>query len=391
MQLAKILGLLSAAGLLSLGPLACVDKGIGSPGTGSPGTTGDGGATGDGGTAAPECSLDTDCTAWEICNDQACADGDRNNSVDEAEPALWDDSVDGYLNPVDDVDYYSLTAEGGEFVRIRTSHDYGDSGGDTVLTLRDSIGKVVTTSDDYPTGNTTSSADSTIYAYLSTAGQYTIQVQDQGTYYDNGKAVGSPDYVYTLSVESWSQHTTEPDDGAAPSLDLSIDTTNSYYATGVALEETGDVDAITITHGLSDVNLWVYGMLDLSGSDAEPSARLWSADEELFLEKDGISSGGYAAYPSLPAGSYTLELYDSAGRGGADTWFFVFPIIFDSGGTYPFESEDNDSIPTANALDMIESKTSSGSTYAYGEATGTMDFDGDQDWFQVPARPDAEL
>lgn len=369
---------------LILGAGACSgDKPIDGDGT-TDGQTDDAGATG------PECVEDSDCSDWEICDDDACVDGDRNNSVDEAQTLLWDDGVEGILNPAGDVDYFKLVGEGGEFLRLRTVHEFGDAGGDTVLTLRDSAGKVLTSSDDYPTGSSTSSADSTLYAYLPSAGDYYIQVEDQGTYYENGEELGDADYVYTLTVETWGQHTSEPDDGGDPSVELSIDGTGSFYAVGVALEEAGDVDAITITHGLSDVNLWVPGMLDLSGSDAEPSVRLWSSGEELFLQREGMPES-YAYYPFAPGDTYTLELYDEDGQGGEDYWFFVFPILYDSGDSYPVETEANDDAASADVLEMTDSTTSSGSTYAVGQATGYIDAEGDEDWFRVAARADAEL
>ncbi|MCK6503821.1 hypothetical protein L6R53_10545 [Myxococcota bacterium] len=375
---------LPAAGLGLAGVLACGDKPIDEDGT-----TGDGGA--DGGTSAPECGGDEECADWEICEGQACVDGDRSNSADEAVTVLWDSEVGGYLNPAGDVDWFVLSAEGGEHVRLRTVHEYGEAGGDTVMTLRDGSGKILTTSDDYPTGGSTSSADSTIYAYLPAAGDYLVEVQDQGTWDGSGKDVGDPDFAYTLSVESWGQHTEEPDDGAAPSLSLDVEGTGTFYAVGVALEEEGDVDAIELSHGLGEVTLWVYGIQDLPGSEAEPSARLWRDGEEVLFQKEGLTGGGYAYAPFLAAGTYTLELYDADLGGGADHWFYVFPILFDSGDSYPLEVEANDSRLGAQALDMVETTTGAGSAYAYGQVTGHVDAVGDEDWFSVQARPDAEL
>lgn len=376
--------LAGAAPALTL--LACGDKPIGEDGT-----SGDGGGAGDGGTSAPECAEDGECADWEICEGQACVDGDRSNSAEEAVSVLWDSEAGGFLNPAGDVDWFRLAADGGEFVRIRTVHEFGEAGGDTVVTLRDDSGKILTTSDDYPTGASTSSADSTIYAYLPAAGDYLIEVQDQGTYDGSGKDVGAPDFAYTLFVEGWGQHTEEPDDASAPGLSLDLEGASSYYAVGVALEEEGDVDAVELSHGLGEVTLWVYGILDLPGSEAEPAVRLWRDGEELLFEKQGLSGGGYAYAPFLAAGTYTLELYDADLGGGEDHWFFVFPILFDNGDSYPLEEESNDALERAQELDMNEAETGGGSAYAYGQISGHVDAVGDQDWFRVQSRPDAEL
>lgn len=362
------------------GLLACAgDKPIDDPG--------DGGGAGDGG-AAEGCGGDAECSPWEICEAAACVDGDRNNAVDEAQGVLWDDTAQGYVNPAGDVDYYALSAVGGEFVRIRTIHEYGE--GDTVVTLRDPTGKVVTTSDNYPTGATLSSADSTIYAWLGSAGQYIIEVEDQGTYY-GGAATGAPDYLYTLSIETWDLHTDETDGLADPSLEIAIDAFNSYAAIGVVLEEPGDVDYLRLSHGLTDGALWVYSMLDLSGSEADPRVQVYSAGGELLLDRDDAEEGTYGYHPAFAAGDYTVAFSDSDGGGSGQHWFFLFLMLRDNGGAYPVEQEPNDLQAQADTISMTETKTDSGNTYAYGQVTGFVDAEGDEDWFEVPARPDAEL
>ncbi|MCB9780324.1 MAG: hypothetical protein H6742_17295 [Alphaproteobacteria bacterium] len=375
---------MTASLLLTLA-LACGDKPI-------EGTDGDGGDGGDG-TSGPECTEDSECADYEICESESCIDGDRNNDIDEAETVLWDDEdgTQGYLNPEQDVDYYAFGADGGEFVRIRTVHEYGEQGGDTVITLRSPSGKVVTFSDDYPNGGSTTGADSTIYAYLASAGTYTVEVQDRSTYYDLEEPIGDKDFAYTLTLETWNLHTDDTDAADDPSVELTFDAANSYTAIGALLETPGDSDFIAIQHGISDAELVVYGVVDLTGSDADPSVRLWSDGEEVLLDRQGLTDYGYAAYPYLPSGDYVLELYDADGDGGDNHWFFVFPIFFELDGAYPIETEPNDSKETADVLDMTEATTGSGNAYAFGQGTGYVDATLDEDWYRVEARSDAEL
>lgn len=347
----------------------------------------DTGGSGDGGSDGT-CGSDAECAGWEICEADTCVDGDRNNSVDEAQGVLWDDTTQGYVNPAGDKDYYTLTAASGEWVRIRTIHDY--EGGDTVVTLRDPTGKVVTISDDYPTGGSLSSADSTIYAYLALVGDYIIEVEDRGTYYGE-EAAGDPAYAYTLSVETWDVHTRESDAADDPSLEFTVDGFNTYTAIGVLLAEDGDADYVRFSHGLTDGALWFYSMLDLSGSEADPRVRVYDEAGDLVLWREGVVGGDYAYHPAAGAGTYTVELDDSDSQGGALVWFFVFMMMRDNDGAYPVETESNDYMLTASPLTMNETETSSGSTYAYGQATGFIDSEGDEDWFEIPERPDAEI
>jgi len=369
--------------LLVLLSLACSgDKPIG-------GDSGDGGADGggDGGTAVA-CTQDSQCQAWEICEPDQCVDGDRNNSVEEAVSMLWDDSVQGHINPVGDSDFYAITAAGGEYLRVNTQHDFAD--GDTVLTLRDPLGKVLAFSDNYPTGGSVSSYDTVLYAWLPTAGTYTIEVEDKGSYSGTG-GVGDPAFLYTLSLAAWSQHTSETDAQSNPSVTLSPDGARTLYAVGVVLESDGDSDWIRIATPLSDGALRIFGMVDMGGSEADVLVRIYDDGGQLLSERSNVGPGGQAYYPLAQAGSYDIEVTDAGGHGGDTFWTYVFAYLDDASSAYPVEDEPNDSSSSAQALDMRESTTSGGSTYAYANGTGFIDSVGDADWYQVSARAGAEL
>lgn len=342
---------------------------------------------GDGGASAA-CGDDADCAAWEICEASACVDGDRNNSPEEAVSVLWEDGGQGYINPAGDVDYYALSAAGGEFLRVRTVHEYEP--GDTVLTLRDPTGKIVTTSDDYPTGGSVGGADSTIYAYLTVAGEYLIQVEDRGSYYGED-AVGDSAYLYTLEITEWELHSSESDGQGEPGLELTLGGFDSFAAIGVVLEEDGDTDWVELSHELDGGWLQLYSMLDLSGSEAEPRVQVYSAGGELLLDQADFAGGAYAYYPAADPGTYQLALGDTDDQGSEQHWYFVFAIMRDAGGSYPLEAEPNDNRGQADPLSMQEAETDSGNTYAYAQVSGFIDDLGDEDWFLVPERPEAEL
>lgn len=120
-----------------------------------------------------ECTSDDACGDGRICEEETCVDGDRNNSVDEAEALLWSDPVTGTLNPANDVDYYVFTADGGEYVWISTTVDTDATpDANTFVTIRDPAGKVVTSADGYATGTSVTGVDAVAFAFLAEAGTY---------------------------------------------------------------------------------------------------------------------------------------------------------------------------------------------------------------------------
>ena len=104
-----------------------------------------------------ECVIDSDCINGQICEENECLSGDRNNNIEEAVTLLWDDSVTETFSTAGDVDYFSFSTPGEEYIRLLTQTDYED--GDTVMVLRDPNGRVVTWSDDFPTGTRVTSID----------------------------------------------------------------------------------------------------------------------------------------------------------------------------------------------------------------------------------------
>ena len=168
------LGLVLALVLFGCGKDEPIEDG--STGVGS----GDGGDEGGDDGGEYDCESDDECSSWEICESQECVDGDRNNSLDEAEGILWDDATSGYINPADDVDYYTFTAEGGEYIRVSVTNDSEE--GDTVLVLRNPSGKTHAVVDNHPTGGSVSTYDSVMYAYLDEAGTWSLSIEDVGSY-----------------------------------------------------------------------------------------------------------------------------------------------------------------------------------------------------------------
>ena len=347
-----------------------------------------------------ECESDSDCDDSEICEDNECVDGDRNNSVDEAETLLPDDETDGhFINPSGDEDYFSYTSDGGEFIRVSiTTPDESKSDVnvyDSYLTLRDPDLRIIAEVDNYPTGATLSSADSILYAYLAEAGTYTLVVEDNGSYVGESP-YGDSRYEYALSIATWGQHTDEDDAKDDPGISIDVDNANSYYALGVALEEEGDVDYVELNMPYDNNRFYVLGQLDvLDGVD--PQVRLYTEDGEPLMDVSPVSDGKMGYYPSTQDGDYILELSDEDGDGGDNEWFFVFLLQDGGDSASPTEDEDNGHPILATTLEINEYSNSSGdytTSYGLGFAdpyVGKKGVEVDEDWYAIEAFDDGYM
>lgn len=351
-----------------------------------------------------ECETDSDCDSTEICEVNECIDGDRNNAIEEAEALLPDDTTEGhFINPAGDEDYFSYTTDGGEFVRVVvTSPDESKSDVDvydTYITLRDPDLRVIAAVDNYPTGASLS-ADSYLYAYLSEAGTYTFIVEDNGTYVGTS-AYGDDRYEYSLSIETWGRHTEEGDEAKDPGYAMEMDSENSYYALGVALEEADDKDYVSLELPFDNNRLYLLGQLDVLDG-VKPQAKLYSEDGEQLMDVSPISGGASGYYPITQDGDYLLELSDEDGDGGDNEWFFLFLYQTGEDTSYPVESEDNNQPIQANVLEATEYSNSSGDytlSYGLGFADPTVELDkggkevvtADEDWYAIEAFDDGYM
>ncbi len=354
----------------------------------------DDGGSDDSGTVLPDCTTDTDCEDYEICEAEECLDGDRNNAADEAEELT--DSIEGqFINPAGDIDYFTFTSEGAEFVRIITVSPEEEETDvyDTYLTLSGPDGAVVASVDNYPTGGSVSSGDSVLYAYLHEAGQYTIAVEDNGPYVGES-AYGDDYYEYSLSVSTWSRYTEEDDayDDPGYELNLSSDDDYSFTAIGVVLDSPGDVDYVEIDFPVDESRLYILGQEE-TPSGLTTSMKMYDEDGEVVMSRSPIGDGNFTYAPILDDGNFILELTDADGAGGDGEWFFVFVYFTEDSSTYPLETEANDSPLLATTL---ETTLSSSEEYTVSGGLGFADAPAepataDEDWYAIEAFSDGYL
>jgi hypothetical protein len=325
-----------------------------------------------------ECVIDNDCNGGQICEENECLSGDRNNSIEEAVTLLWDDYVSETLSTVEDVDYFSFSTPGEEYIRILIQTDYED--GDTVMVLRDPNGRVVTWSDDFPTGTAVSSLDSVIYAYLEQDGTYTVSVEDYNTYFQTGEEFGSTLYEYSIYLEDWSRHTSEPDNLDTPSVELEIDQSNSWTSVGALIQEEGDVDYISIDYNVDSTHFYVSGIVNLDGSDLQSLLHLYDEENNQIAAKKDIGPDGSIIFPNMTQGKYRLEITTPNGSGGGNHWNYFF-IKGSDDETYPQEEESNDTTDSATELVQTETTTSTDKPYLYSQSFAEIQSDIDEDWF----------
>jgi len=330
-------------------------------------------------TPAAECSGDEGCDEGEICEEETCVEGDRNNAPEEALTLLWGESVAGVINPDGDVDYYVFEADGGEYLRLSVTLGVEEDDFDTLVTLRTSSGKVVTSADGFATGTSVTGIDAIAFAYLEEAGTYTVEVEHVDT--PSGGGSGDPTYSYTLALEEWNDATAEADSVDDPQLTLDLSDERIWFSAGFLVQEAGDADWIRAVHVLEGQNLFVDGNEDLTGSDLNSAVRLWSPDGELLGEKPGFGPDEYLLYPHLAAGDYLVELSDAGGQGGSNHWGFAHLIVRpDSDGyAYAEAAEPNEDVDGATALTTVEYENGDGQAYRQALGQGVLETADDTD------------
>lgn len=319
------------------------------------------------------CAGDTECLGWQICEAEACVDGDRNNSLAEAEPLLWETAASGLVQTDGDVDYYSFTAEGGEFIRV-TTEPKGDEELNTLVSLFSPAGKLHAREDEHPAGDV-NTYDTVLYAYLPTAGTWTLMVEDVAGASDS-------DFAYELVLQEYGGSTDETDSFDDPSYDRDPLETGYIYSVGFVLEEEGDVDWMEFDLPYEDCPLTFYGLDFMTGSDADVALEVYLSDGTRLLRKEGLGPDGDAMYFEVDGRRVVVGVGDARGGGGENSWGFVFVQPGERGYPYEHEEEPNNRDDDANALEVAWSTTDSG-MLGTSLAWGVMDEQADEDWFSV--------
>ncbi|MCP4809074.1 MAG: hypothetical protein GY913_13345 [Proteobacteria bacterium] len=317
------------------------------------------------------CETDDDCSSTQICEDEDCVTGDRNNSIDEAESILWDNPVGGTLETDGDQDFYAFTAEGGEYIRVQTTSD--DEEMDTIVSLYTPSGKLHAQENDHALGSV-QTYDTVLYAYLPTAGDYTLLVEDV-------EGNGATSFDYELELTEFNNYVQEDDSSGSAGEEIDVEA-GYFYAVGFVLDEDSDKDWIQLNLPYDECPVLVTGPTYPLNSDATPVVDLYDHDGELLLRKSEPVPGDDAFYFEVDGGTALIGVEDASGGGSADHWGFVYVRVYDQGYHYPYEQEPNDDDSEASNIEFTWEGVE-GDKLGTGLVWGIMDFEDDEDWFAV--------
>ena len=299
------------------------------------------------------CSEDTECGDGEICEEDACVDGDRDNSVEEATALLWgaDFTAEGVLNPAGDVDWYAVEAEGGEFFRASVVTAEADDGIDTVLSIYTSAGKRLAWEDEHPGGGI-SGIDSAVYAYFPEAGTYYLAVEDNGTFYEEEEPVGGPDQAYTLTILDLGGGGLEADSLLEPGVEYDSITTNTWYSIPVLISDAGDVDYASLVLPEAGAPTFFLAGVHNEESELAPALTVTNAAGDVVNTFAGPTAEAPAYLPGPVGTRYTVAVGDDNGGFGADYWGWMFFILRDVGTGNQSAAEPNEDLAGAEVVDL---------------------------------------
>ena len=338
------------------------------------------------------CDQDGDCLSGEVCNESLCTLGDRDNGFSHAQRLPFGEpGVEGVIVPEGDVDFWAYESTGREWVRVSTTTTGDpDVNLDTVVQVWSPDHQLHAEIDNYATGRV-DGYDSVLYAYLPTAGIWTITVEDLTHHLGDeapDKPGGGETFTYTLRVEAMTRFTTE-DGGVGGGVSIDVEDGDSIYATGVVIDSPGDVDTLTLElTSTAQQPLEVWGLPTLPGTSFNPWIELY-LDGQLASSKEGLGPSGYLSYFTAEPGSYTLQASDMDGQ--HEGWMVLFVRTYDTGDNHPYfddshylrEEEPNDLPSTANRFGANEAVIDAG-PYLVWTVEGALTEDNDQDQYELP-------
>jgi len=308
------------------------------------------------------CSGDYDCafaSGLEICSDSGqCIEGDRNNSLGDAQLVEMNSSVSLPLAPAGDVDWFSFYGNPGDLVLLSANADDTDLL-DTFLVFADAEGNVVAFNDDFDRVSSIA-PNSRLYTGVAEQGLWYFAVQDRRTWVNDPAEPpgGGADHSYTVSLTS-----AEPDnyvtlgdgdhDSSAQAVSWEVTEPYTNYTAGGMLEPALDEDwfAVPVSPGEA---LRLYGFPN-SGS-------LGSIEVEVYLP-DGVTlvdrwtdmtwaTEDRAWIPVLEEGPYYLRVREADGFGGFEYWYYLHAAKNPAKEGAPPEVEPNDSLAEAHSLSV---------------------------------------
>ena len=304
--------------------------------------------------AAAECSEDTECDDWQICEANVCVDGDRNNDFAEALGVAAGDEPGGYINPAGDVDYFRLGGDQGWFFKAyaMTADPTDDQGLDTVVRFYDGSGHEKGYNDDFDRLGHIYGTDALYMGCTAASETYYLSVEDYGSFInDPAQMEGGAGYIYQLFISDFEAGSVEdePNDDAGDATDLAITDYNVSYDRAGVVGDDGDVDlwAVDLEPG---ARFRVYGY-EHTATEIDLAIRMLGTDGTSQAGAFGAPSwSDYISFPVLDDAPVYMEVADDDGDGG-DEYCYVLHFAADPAGElYWAETEPNDDNFSSEAL-----------------------------------------
>ncbi len=314
--------------------------------------------TGDDDTAG-ECELDDECEGYEICEQGACVDGDRNDALDKGPLLGWGEERAGWINPAGDVDFYRLDGDQALFFRAQaTTTDGTEEGGlDTVLRFHRADGTELGYNDTYDRLEHLYGTDALYLGCTPRSQAYYLSVLDHGGFVGDPELMfAGADAIYTVRVDELdsAEVEAEPNDEVEDATDSGINEYNVSYDRAGVISAPGDVDLWTVElEAGSRLRLYAF---EHTATDLSSRVRVMAQDGNSEVAVfDSLDWTFQAGVPLLDEGPVYVEVRDRQGS-GSDEHCYVLHLAADPPGeVYTAETEPNDDGPGAEPLEANDS------------------------------------
>ena len=284
----------------------------------------------------PDCTEDEDCPDWEICEEQACVGGDRNNAFEEARFLEYGDEVFEYVSPPGDVDYYRFFGTAGDTLVISaTAEGSAAEDFDTVIRTFNDDGQELGWCDDFE--RITSGQNATLYTGVPEDGTFFFTVEDTSSFRndpDRYPLVGGFEYFYQLRLLriTGSDREAEPNDSALTANLFRGDrepptlAENTNYNLHGFIDEPGDVDWFLVdVPEAVDLRLYVYPH---NGSQLSHRLSVYAPSnmEQPVGTFTGLNWETRGDAPTLETGPYLLKVESTRPDEGGAAFFYTVHI-----------------------------------------------------------------
>jgi len=333
------------------------------------------------------CDEDSDCSRFdnglEVCDDNACVEGDRNNSRDESQLLGYDSTAQLYIAPAGDVDWFRFNGTEGDLVLISTEATQPDDL-DTVVIYYDQQGNQIGFNDDFTRVGSVP-PDSRLYVGVPATGTFYISVEDRRSWANDPQdpPEGGADFQYSITLAQAGSTSnvpvvSEPNESSGEAMDWGVEAYSTNYTLGGNLEADGDQDWIRVPVLAGEV-LRLYGFPN-TGTVARPAVQVIMPDATTPIRTyTGLSwaTEDRGFVPVLEDGDYYLKVTDENGTGGFDHWYFLHAAKNEPEEGFVAEVEPNDT--TGEDLGFA------GGTSATARIWGRIGAPGDADRFTLNA------